>query len=209
MTAAIIILHYTYGWSQQFVESYKKHMSLPLLIFNNNPFPDQTVKKTRGRWTNDANHLCQKELEYLKNEQIIEVPRPKDKEIKRLPYHGEVLDFAFDYCKHYAKLLHLEPDCTILGDQWWQTMKKQDNWVIGTGFFHTHGSYVMKLCPTLWDVAAINNLDCSFNKYNANTNTGQKIMRVCADQGKVCSVGEVADFEHHGNGSKKRYIIKL
>ena len=204
--AIIMIIHYTYGWTQQCVESFFSYFPhRKMIVFNNNPFPNQEVNRTRGgtglnpRWDN----LCQEETEYVRNHPnitVVEVPREFNKRISQLPSHGEVLDFAFDRCQKsgYHSLLHIEPDCKINGNEWLKNMTQnlKNKWVVGNG----------ALCPTLWDINSILELGMSFKKNDDGLNTAIKIMALCRSQGKFGNVS-IKGFIHFHKGTRKIHNV--
>lgn len=224
--ATIIVLHYTFGWTQSFLNSVKSHMpNHKIIVFNNNPFPDQKVTVTRCECgeANNANNLCQLELNFVKKHSsvqcVIEVPRSKERRIEKLPSHGDVLEYVFDWLEEqgYTTVMHLEPDCVVSGSKWFEDMTNsmKDNWLVGTGHLRSHGDYVTQMCPTLWSVNDINRLrfekQLNFNK-GSKTNTGQKIMRSCCDEGKVTIVDVASTISHKKGGSKNAnssYILKM
>lgn len=186
------------------------------VVFNNNPLKGQIVKKTRGFWGDSLtiNSLCQKELRFVSEhpcvERIIEVPRSSDAEVNQLPFHGDVLDFVFEWGEqnNCESLLHIEPDCCIYGDSWLNDMLSEinkGNWVVGSKYVQKDGGYVMPLCPTLWLVKPVNELrkelGLSFNKYGPNINTAQKILRACCNRHKASYVDISPTFKHFEGGS--------
>lgn len=201
-----MIIHYTHGWTQQCVESLFSYFpNKKMIVFNNNPFLNQKVNRTRGgtglnhRW----NNLCQAETEYVQNHPnitVVEVPREFNKKISQLPTHGEVLDFAFNWCQKndYHSLLHIEPDCEINGCKWLNNMtqKLKNNWVVGDG----------TLCPTLWDINSVLELGMSFKKNDDGLNTAIKIMRECRSQGKF-GKASIEGFLHFHKGTRKIHNI--
>lgn len=214
MDAIIMTIHYTHGWTQQCVESFFSHFpEKEIIVFNNNPFPDQKVNKTRGGTGLNAHwiELCQKEANYVRNHPniiVVEMPHKPNKRIIQLPTHGEVLDFAFDWCqkKGYRSLLHIEPDCEIKGCEWLENMtcNLKDKWVSGIGEIRTQGDSVMPLCPTLWKIESILKLKISFKKVKG-LNTAQKIMMECQSQEKISSIPYTKEFIHFSKGSKRPF----
>lgn len=216
-TCIIIILHYTYGWTQDCVKSLAKHLpNKKLIVFNNNPQPKQLVLKTRGFWGKslETNMLCQKEVQFVKNNsfvtEFVEVPRSFNQEIVQLPFHGDVLDFAFRWCSNsgYDSLMHLEPDCVAHGNKWFDDMEvllHKGNWLVGVDYMNKNGDYVMPLCPTFWKIKPIleliNSKKLTFNKYTDTINTGQKIMRECQILGKANFVSDFSSMVHYNKGS--------
>lgn len=218
--ANILIVHYTYGWTQDLIESWEKYLpDRKLIVFNNNPIPDQLVEDTRGGLGNNLfiNNLCQKELKYLYKKNIIDfiidLPNQKNKKIKKLMTHGQCMDFIFNYCHKmgYEYLLHVEPDCVVHGDRWINLMlnKIKQNWLVGYGDFKENkDNFVMQMCPTLWNIQKTLNLvqekKISFEKsIKKNMNTGQEIMKEFLYLKKCCVVNSTFDFFHFYDGTKK------
>lgn len=213
----IMILHYTHGWTQECLESLADNMpGKELVIFNNNPRPGQIVQKTRGFWGSDAlvNRWCQREAKYARSHpyvtHFVEMPRSSEPDTVRLPFHGDVLDFAFRWCLEagYDQLMHIEPDCKAHGTKWFRDMEakiEEGNWVVGTGYMNRTGDYVMHLCPTYWEIkpviGLIDDLKLTFNKYGPSINTGQKVMRECQKLGKATHIPDPDTFFHHNGGS--------
>ena len=217
--ANVIIIHYTYGWTQDLLESWSNHLkNEKLIVFNNNPCFEQSVNYTRGLCGKDkhVNTLCQKEIFYVNNnkfvEAVVDLPNSKHDSVQRLLTHGECLDFIFNWCKNnnFDQILHLEPDCCLSGTNWLNSMIEtmKDNWVVGTGKIKfDRDDYVMPLCPTLWNVSAVVDL---MSKYNVSfeknkllhTNTAQEIIKKCLNYKKCDTVGFVKDFIHFYDGSK-------
>jgi len=212
--AVIMVAHYTYGWTQKCVRSWQHHFpEESLVVFNNNPFPGQVVKNTRGTNRNGLiphwNRLCQKELNYLEQMgcQIIDVPRSTESIISKLPTHGAVLDFAFKKCSEYSHILHIEPDCKIAGRSWLDSMisLSWDNAVVGLGRVNKGVGAVIEMCPTLWNVKSVLEMGTSFEKTDVpERNTGQQIMRNFLEDGGVAAVPS-KEFIHFHRGSGRRF----
>jgi len=207
-------IHYTHGWTQRLCKSYIEHMDQPLIVFDNNPVSDQYIKNTRGhRGESESwNKMCQEESSYVRNldrTTVIDVPRPTESTYE-LPTHGDVLDFAFQWCleQKYDAIMHIEPDCNIKSNKWFNQMvsKIKDNWAVGQGVIHKEGPYVMPLCPTLWMIQKTLDLGITFNRHKPDINTAQKTLRECEQQGKLGSV-RADGFIHYGNGTKKQPFL--
>jgi len=209
--AIIMAIHYTHGWTQRFLQSYMKHIDQDLIVFDNNPVAEQYIKKTRGnRGESESwNQMCQEESAYVRNLErttVIDVPRPTESTYE-LPTHGDVLDFAFQWCKNekYESILHIEPDCHVTGHNWLNQMIEaiNDNWAVGKGIIHRNGPFVIPLCPTLWRIQETLDLGITFNRHKPDINTAQKTLRECEKAGKLVAI-RTNEFIHYGNGTKKQ-----
>lgn len=221
--AIVMIIHYTFGWSKDCLNSLKDFCpEKKVIVFNNNPTKFQTVQETRCQLGFDPlmNKLCQDETNFVRNHrsvsELVEVPRQINQKVKRLPYHGDVLDFITNWLneRNYDAFTHIEPDCFISGNKWLGEMIKQINqgiWVVGFGKYHKTGDYIMPMCPTTWSIKPISNLinqGLSFNKTPPSQNTGWKIMQACRDAHKLTSI-DSDDFIHYAKGSGRRHCSSI
>lgn len=209
--ATFIISHYTFGWTQECIKDFKLHLPEQTLIgVNNNPFPNQVVLKTRNFLGKDKlwNYMCQKENKFLKEnvDIYLDMPKNKKKSIRNLPYHGDVLDYIFKWSfEKYDKIMLIEPDCKINGRKWFDNMMKKNEWIVGTVKpSDSHNSYVMPICPTTWLINPVlkemNKHGISMNKFDNDTNTGQKVMNILKNN---CGWVNVKDIIHLESGSGK------
>lgn len=214
-TAYFMIIHYTYGWTQRCLRTFNEHFpEQEMFVFNNNPRQDQTVRKTRGeRGENQTwQELCSVETTYADNHaKLLELPaKEQGQNIYQLPTHGDVLDYIFKWAKNEGceYLWHLEPDCKIMGTQWHINMWNARSAVTGLGQMFNEGPYAMCICPTLWHVESVLNLNMSFNKVKPDINTGQSILRKFQSQGKA-RVVQAQDFIHYSGGTKRCPFMML
>jgi hypothetical protein len=225
----ILIVHFTYGWTQDFIESWQLHLPHEdIIVFNNNPLPGQIVEETRGSFGNNnyINKLCQKEINFLKSKknikQIVNLPNLKDLKIKKLLSHGGALDFIFRWCHEHDidQAMLLEPDCIVKGTQWINDMicLLKNNWLVGSAEMRQNQeNYVMPLCPTIWSVKDVVHLmqsqKLSFEKNTSkNRNTGQDIMKEISKNNMCKSVGVLKDFIHFNDGTRilhQKSCVKL
>lgn len=207
-----MVIHYTYGWTQQCVESFLDKTDRKLIVFDNNPLPGQYYKATRR----DAgaspiwNRLCQLESEYVRSLDRVQVVKVPLSNPKRLPSHGKSLDFAFDWCQDqgYDSVLHIEPDSVVKGSSWIKQMEKelQSHWAIAKKPIMNRGvekSIVVCLCPTMWRISEILDLGIGFSKQR-HFNTGQKILKTCQTAGQLATI-RTNEFKHFWQGTKKTH----
>jgi hypothetical protein len=225
----VVIVHFTHGWTQDLITSWKKNIPKEkIIVFNNNPIEKQIVYKTRGSFGNNnyLNKLCQKEISFLKCsdivDQIIDLPNSTQPVTERLLTHGEALNFIFHWCdkQKIDYITLVEPDCVINGGQWLDRMvsKIHNKWLVGSGDMRVNqNNYVMPLCPTLWSVREVikimNDCDLSFEKnITTDANTGQSIMKEILKHNMCESIGFLKDFIHLNDGTRilhKKSCLKI
>lgn len=209
--AIIMIIHYTYGWTQDCVQSFLRCTDRRLIVFDNNPLPNQFYRNTRKQagYKQIWSRLCEQESFYVRKldrVQVVNVPKPEND--KRMMTHGEVLEMAFRWCKSngYNTLLHIEPDSKVSGGDWIGQMEDRirTKWAVGQAPYINRdwgrNIIVISLCPTMWRIDEILNLNIGFEK-DGRYNTGQKILEICRDKGMLDAV-ETNQFEHLWHGSR-------
>jgi hypothetical protein len=136
-TVVVIVLHWTYGQSQNVVQSLLKYVpEVNILAVDNNPSISD-IKDNPKRWESYmtwgldwkrkdyrvsetwVRHFCDGESYWFHN-------HPKITCIKAPEFmpHGSSIDFALRWCvdNDIKKFIHIEPDCIIIGRTWYDRL---------------------------------------------------------------------------------------
>lgn len=233
--ATVFITLKTQGWTQDLVAGLREFLpGQDIFAFNNNPRRDQSISQPYY-YTQNANWepICDEEVNWLKDQsdiQIVDLAPSMDCS-QRLPTHGESIDAAFKHVQElgYEIALHVEPDCLVMGKDWFHDLLKPLNegmWMTSTkklpsGRFHPTAS--------MWRLKEALELgvsfDCTLMGKDKNDPEFQGLINVdledfdwnkqwwdaackpwyeCAKLGKVQYV-PTGEFKHLWNGSIRRH----
>jgi hypothetical protein len=145
-TVVVIILYWTYGQSQNVVQSLLKHIpEAKVLAIDNNPCL-HSAKRLKSYlnckyWGNKGHrwnriwikHFCHAESDWFKNHESVLYCKTT-----RWLHHGEAINYALEWClkNHIIKMIHIEPDCIVSGRQWYDNLLQAydaGNWWMVSG----------------------------------------------------------------------------
>lgn len=162
---ATIICFFSNGYTQECVESLRKHFPDMFVLFIDNnpnkvpviPEPISDYERKLVRDTNKFAGACQVEKDWIRS-----VPNSTVVETGKWLQHGQAIQLAFDWHidNGVKRLLHLEPDCFVSGREWLTQLEEPMNsgaWVVWGGVTGTPDSPAPDqvrphLTPSLWQV---------------------------------------------------------
>jgi hypothetical protein len=228
-----VISFHTYGWIEPcFADLQKYCYNKPLLMIDNNPSWDDSYE----RWCTYECHpascwkpQCEDERNFIESQRsYIESTGGAIIQTERRLYHGNVIDWALEWCKanKFHTITLIEPDCNMTGDLWLKNLEDailRGYWMAGT---HTTFHNAIHPFGSIWRIDKIStsfhaqpnreirNLK-EFNKvcgpyeepYNiwnrTNWDTGLRGWYLIARQNKAKLV-KAPDIKHYWGGSYRQ-----
>ena len=219
-----LVSYFSYGWTQNCIKMLLRHVpNAHILVIDNNPSKLDSNKRMQSfidckdaRQKNITKKIvgCEIERTWIKeHKNIYSILTPEKLN------HGHAIDMAMKYAhkNRYKTLIHIEPDCVILGSIWLRNLLSS----IEEGFWMAGGCQLkaghLHPTPTAWNIEKTYQMSFLFQRIKEERNdpdfaclyypsdcivfwqefwdTGVKAWYECAKLGKAHKC-QAPDFQH-------------
>lgn len=228
-----MVSHFTYGWTQDCVNSLRIHCpEFPLLIVDNNPSKNDNEDRAKSytKTWHKKNYAERCEMSDIESKWIRSQKEITVLDTDHYMNHAESINMANQWAhkRGIEILVSIDPDCVAQGSEWVKSFVA----AINNGYWLVSGdmwpSGIARLIPCAWNVKESLGFGfdtCSWKKDSnskfykeivkpkyiidwqerlGNWDFGQKYFFECAKIGKFVYV-PIWDFKHFNRGSRGHY----